>query len=359
MKIISTAALVAVLVAVPLSAFAQSKAHYTTTAEDIAVTANTISITGSGSVVIQGNVNVKSVDKTTRAAMEARGTKVVLKFAPAKSKTAGAQFDSLESAEITGPATMVHTTTLPTGISKTIATADKATYSGSNMTAHLTGGVKIVQEDPMYAKPAVMTGETAVVNLDPNINPNDIMVKVDTPGGVSNIEATPTTTGYIYISAATISGMRSGNIILQDNAYLKSIDNTTKAVMEARGSRVVLKLAPAEPNTTNAQFNALQSAEITGPVTIINTTVQPTGTSKTTATADKAIYSGTDQIARLAGSVKIVQEDPMFAKPAVVTGETAMVNLNPSPGPDDITVQVDTPDGVSRVEVTPKPKEGK
>lgn len=357
MRVIVTAALVVLIAAMSFPALALSKAHYVTKAQDIDVSANTISVTQSGSIIIAGNVNVKSVDKATKAVMEAKGSKIQLKFAPTKSKDV--QFDSLESAEITGPATMIYTTTQPAGTTKTTATAEKALYSGSDMMAYLTGGVKVVQEDPAYTTPTVITGENASVNLNPTPGPDDVAVKMQTPSGLSKIEAAPTASGSILITASTILGKRNGEITLQDNAYLKSVDSATQAVMEASGSKVVLQLATTKPDAAENKLNTLQSAEIFGPVTVTNTSIQPTGTNKTTATADRATYLGTDQTAHLTGGVKIVQEDPMLAQPAVITGETAIVNLNPNAGPDEITVQVDTPGGVSRIEITPKPKEKK
>ena len=79
---------------------------------------------------------------------------------------------------------------------------------------------------------------------------------------------------------------------------------------------------------------------------------------KTTATSTSATYDGKERTAYLKGNVKIVNENPaVFDGPAVMTGDEATINLKPKLGPDEPLFSIKSSPGVSRIEVTPKPKE--
>ena len=58
--------------------------------------------------------------------------------------------------------------------------------------AYLTGNVKIVSENPaMFAEPSVMTGDEAVVNLKPNLGPEEFSFSIKSSSGASKVEVTP------------------------------------------------------------------------------------------------------------------------------------------------------------------------
>lgn len=161
--------------------------------------------------------------------------------------------------------------------------------------------------------------------------------------------------GSVAISASTID-FGTSKITARGNVHLTADDNTAKTHLVADANKMVVEFTPASSKKVGAQM--VKSAELTGPVKMIYITK---GTSdqvvKTTANADNATYSGTDQMAHLNGNVKITQDDPaVFAQPAVLTGEKASVNLKPGLGPDDVRFRIETPDGTSKIEATPKEK---
>ena len=75
---------------------------------------------------------------------------------------------------------------------KTIATADSATFNGEAQTADLLGNVKITHENPaIFSTPAVMAGDKAVIYLNPDVGDNQYRFRVESTSGLSTITATP------------------------------------------------------------------------------------------------------------------------------------------------------------------------
>ena len=94
----------------------------------------------------------------------------------------------VDSTTMAGPVTMVYTSDKKGSESKITATADKADFDGTTNVAHLTGHVKIVNDNPaMFAEPVVMIGDRATVDLSPNLGPEDMRFRVESSSGESTI----------------------------------------------------------------------------------------------------------------------------------------------------------------------------
>jgi lipopolysaccharide export system protein LptA len=147
-------------------------------------------------LLASGKAHVRFADPVAKASLEADADKITVVVGSSKSgKTAKGAIGgaALKSATLAGPVTMVYT--FPDsggGISKITATADNADFDGATNMAHLTGHVKIVNENPaIFAEPAVMVGDKATVNLSPNPGPEDFRFRVESSPGVSTITVTP------------------------------------------------------------------------------------------------------------------------------------------------------------------------
>ncbi len=161
------------------------------------LSARTIDVNGkTDTFVATGKAHVLVKDPTAGTSLEADAEKmtVVVNWAKnAKSGKAATGGASLKSANMAGPVTMVYTFPDSSGgISKFTATADNADFDGATSMAHLTGHVKIVNENPaIFAEPAVMVGDKATVNLSPNPGPEGFRFRVESSPGVSTITVTP------------------------------------------------------------------------------------------------------------------------------------------------------------------------
>lgn len=147
-------------------------------------------------LLASGKAHVHFADPVAKASLEADADKITVVVGSNKSgKTAKGAIGStaLKSVTLAGPVTMVYTFSDSSGgISKVTATADNADFDGATNMAHLTGHVKIVNENPaMFAEPAVMVGDKATVNLSPNPGPEDFRFRVESSPGVSTITVTP------------------------------------------------------------------------------------------------------------------------------------------------------------------------
>lgn len=140
---------------------------------------------------IKGNAYICNTDSATGRTFEAYAESITAALFSSKSRASG--LDSVKSAKFAGPVKIIYITKSQGTSVKTIATADNATYDGTEKIAYLTGHVKITNENPsLFDAPSVMTGDKATVNLNRTIGQDDFRFKVEsTDGGVSRIEATP------------------------------------------------------------------------------------------------------------------------------------------------------------------------
>lgn len=162
----------------------------------------------------------------------------------------------------------------------------------------------------------------------------------------------------ISLSAAEIKAGIT-KVIATGNAHVKGFDKLTNREFEAYSNSIVVTLFNS-PDKKGGQtgLDSVKSVDFAGPVKIIYVTKEQGTPVKTVATADDAKYNGMDKIAYLTGNVKITNENPsLFDAPAVMTGDKATINLNRNLGPDDFRFRVESTNGVSRIEATPKPKE--
>jgi len=163
----------------------------------LSVSARTIDVNAKADTFIaSGKAHVSFKDPVAKTSLVADAEKITVVIGsiknakPGKSAVAGT---SLKSATLAGPVTMVYTfTNSAGGVSRITATADNADYDGETDIAHLTGHVKIVNDDPsLFAEPAVMTGDKATVNLAPNPGPEGFRFRVESSPGMSTITVTP------------------------------------------------------------------------------------------------------------------------------------------------------------------------
>ncbi|NLN75358.1 MAG: hypothetical protein GX139_03520 [Armatimonadetes bacterium] len=135
-----------------------------------------------------GKAHLSRNDPVTKTVLEADAEKIVITTAP-KAKSGM----SIQTAELTGPVKMLYSITDENGsTTKTIATADSATFNGEAQTADLLGNVKITHENPaIFSTPAVMAGDKAVIYLNPDVGDNQYRFRVESTSGLSTITATP------------------------------------------------------------------------------------------------------------------------------------------------------------------------
>jgi len=160
----------------------------------LALSARTIDVSAKAdSVIASGKAHVHFSDPVTKTTLEADAGKIVVVVFSSKTGKSAVGRTSIKSADLSGPVTMVYTFPDSSGgISKITATADSADFDGTSNVAHLTGHVKIVNENPaVFAEPAVMVGDKATVNLSPNLGAADYRFRVESSPGVSTITVTP------------------------------------------------------------------------------------------------------------------------------------------------------------------------
>lgn len=144
-------------------------------------------------VTVTGNAHVESKDKVAQTSFSADASKIVVQFFTTKPKAGTQGIALVKSGDFSGPVKMVYSVVANGNMTKTIADADSATFSGADQLARLTGNVKITQEDPAhFAEPAVMTGEAATVNLNKAVSPEGFRFRIETPSpGLSTMTVTP------------------------------------------------------------------------------------------------------------------------------------------------------------------------
>lgn len=153
-------------------------------------------------LVADGKPHLHYAATDAKTTLEADANKMVVAFVVGKKAAKGAAAAastksvtaSIKSAKLTGPVTIVYTfpDTKNGGISRITATADDADFDGVANVAHLTGHVKIVNDNPaIFAEPAVMSGDKATVNLNLAPGPDELRFRVESSPGVSSITVTP------------------------------------------------------------------------------------------------------------------------------------------------------------------------
>jgi len=157
----------------------------------------------SGRIEGVGGVHIEAVNKAAKTSLVADAQKMVVNLlVGTASKSALQGMDSIKSAQFDGPVKMVYVSPKPildgSGkivgevITTTTATADSATFDGTQGIATLTGHVKIIQDDPsMWAEPAVMITEKASINLKRAPGAEDYDFKLESTTGPSRIEVVP------------------------------------------------------------------------------------------------------------------------------------------------------------------------
>jgi len=169
--------------------------------------------------------------------------------------------------------------------------------------------------------------------------------------------------GTIAIQCVEIEGIGTDRIVLRDSARTKLFDKAGALVFDAQADKIIVTFfTNAGKNTEKANAMIVKSAELVGSPKIVYTSKDATTgvVMTTTATSRAATFDGTEQAAYLTGDVKIVNENPaLFEGPAVMTGDEAMVNLKSPLGPDDVRFRIrSNPPGLSKIQASPKPREG-
>lgn len=171
----------------------------------------------------------------------------------------------------------------------------------------------------------------------------------------------------VSIEAKTIKLSRAVNQIeASGEVRLSAANPSEKIKMTAEARRISLTLF-ATPNKAFTQrgLDSIKQVEFEGPVKMMyaapKIVTDETGGKAaevivtTTATADRATYDGTQGIVNLSGNVRIVQDDPsIFAEPAVMTGDKAIVNLRRGQETGDYDFKIEGSQKPSRIEIVPK-----
>lgn len=163
----------------------------------LALSASRIDVT-SNALTATGKAHIHWADVAAKTVLDANAEKMVIAMMPelaSGSKAASAKGAKsrmvIKSAVLTGPVKMTYISTDASGKSTVTANADNADFDGISNLAHLTGNVKIVNDNPaMFSAPATMSGDKATLNLKPS-GPDDFRFRVETSPGVSTITATP------------------------------------------------------------------------------------------------------------------------------------------------------------------------
>ncbi|MBO7393577.1 MAG: LPS export ABC transporter periplasmic protein LptC [Abditibacteriota bacterium] len=148
---------------------------------------------GNYKVSAKGNAVIDASDKAKGTALTAKAANVSIGFYSSKNGSKTGIMGTIKSAEFSGGITITYKVTDAEGTPiTTVATADRATYTGADNIMTLEGNVKIVHTNPaVFTEPTILTGDTAKINMKPNIGPDDFKFRVEAKEGVSRIEAHP------------------------------------------------------------------------------------------------------------------------------------------------------------------------
>lgn len=144
---------------------------------------------GENRFVASGNAHLYTKDAAAKTTLEAEAATIVIVIASQGKAKSGMD---IESAELTGPVKLVYCADENGVTTKTVATADSASFNGAAQAASLRGNVKITHDNPtIFVEPAVMAGDKATVNLAPKLDAHQYRFKVESETGLSTITATP------------------------------------------------------------------------------------------------------------------------------------------------------------------------
>ena len=141
--------------------------------------------------IASGNARLYTKDEANKTTLEVDASKIDLTVGQQNAKNKSGMI--IQSAELTGPVKMNYCVIDDNGVpTKTIATADSATFDGASQVINLSGNVKITYDNPtIFAEPAVMAGDKAVIHTAPNLDKNQIRFSVESTNGLSTITAVP------------------------------------------------------------------------------------------------------------------------------------------------------------------------
>ena len=189
-----------------------------------------------------------------------------------------------------------------------------------------------------------------------------------------------TTDGAVDLEADTISGLGAPKTVLSGSAHVKLVDKAAGTVFEADAATITIvqfvkpktdgdkqAAKPKAADDIGMGLSNIKSVDFVGPVKITyirpKEMVDESGAkskvmNQMDANSDSANYDGAKQMAYLRGNVTMTVTDPtLYQSPAVATCALVELNMKPNPGPDDFVWRISTPNGVSRLEATPLPKE--
>ena len=177
--------------------------------------------------------------------------------------------------------------------------------------------------------------------------------------GVQAATAAPTKVqskdGSFRLEAKTIMGSEN-RFVASENAHLYKNDTAAKTTLEAEASKIVIVIAQQGDKAKSGM--SIESADLSGPVKLVYSAIENGVATKTTATADSAVFQGTAQMANLSGNVKIIHDNPqLFSEPAVMAGDKATVYLAPKLDEHQYRFKVESTTGLSTITATPKEKE--
>jgi hypothetical protein len=156
----------------------------------------------------------------------------------------------------------------------------------------------------------------------------------------------------VVIEAPEIEFTSSG-VTARGGAHMERVDPKTKDKMVADCGTIVIILAR---KAASNQADSIKQAEMKSNVRLKYSSTDSSGSKwNADSTSDNAVYTTSDQLARLTGKVVIHYTNPaLFDGPAVVTGDKATVNTKPTLAEGEARFRIESAPGLSRVEVTPK-----
>ncbi len=146
---------------------------------------------GENRFVASGSARLYTKDEANKTTLEVDAQKIILTVGQQTAKNKSGM--NIQSAELTGPVKMNYCVTDDNGIpTKTIATADSASFDGATQVINLFGNVKITYDNPaIFAEPAVMAGDKAIIHTAPNLDKHQIRFSVESTNGLSTVTAVP------------------------------------------------------------------------------------------------------------------------------------------------------------------------
>lgn len=155
---------------------------------------------GTNRLVAVGNAHIHYFDSIKKTTMDADAAKILVTTmqqqpvapkATVKGAKAPRATTAVKTAVLSGPVKMIYITVDSSGKATITANADNADYDGITNLAHLTGDVKIVNDNPtLFSAPATMSGDVATLNLKPS-GPDDFRFRVESSPGTAAVTVTP------------------------------------------------------------------------------------------------------------------------------------------------------------------------